>query len=493
MASIKFLEALNLAVPLSAGSGGLGANASSFNGILQMASGVASVIASSTFGRSWLNIADAAAGRTALGLGTLATQSGTFSGTSSGTNTGDQTITLTGDVTGSGTGSFAATIANGAVTYAKMQNVSATDRILGRSSAGAGVVQEIVCTSFARTILDDADAVSVRNTIGLGVLDNVEFRTLTTTQTSTNSILAIFQDPLTAVRMRSFSTRFASFQASSASTSIGMLNIAGSGGIFIEERVSGATLTVNSIGVLVPADWRWQIRTADVNGFVVTRESNSCIGRATAGTGATFNLALGGGTTSPVLGANTADVVHLAGVDNGAGNRELRIQPELGSALAYGNNVLRSLGTDLAIQASFEVALIGLNGGALRWEGDILNISHGSNGQRTRFFAPATLMTINVAAQTDATIIPAGVILALGIRVNVAIPGVSTFSVGTSVNPTEFASGLANTLNAEHVIYIDPKAFPVTTLRITPNTTPSTNAGRLRVTIHMYNIWSATS
>ena len=54
--------------------------------------------------------------RTALGLGTLATQSGTFSGTSSGTNTGDQTITLTGDVTGSGTGSFAATLANTAVT-----------------------------------------------------------------------------------------------------------------------------------------------------------------------------------------------------------------------------------------------------------------------------------------------------------------------------------------------------------------------------------------
>lgn len=45
------------------------------------------------------------------GLGTLATQNGTFSGTSSGTNTGDQTITLTGPVTGSGTGSFATTIA----------------------------------------------------------------------------------------------------------------------------------------------------------------------------------------------------------------------------------------------------------------------------------------------------------------------------------------------------------------------------------------------
>ncbi len=30
--------------------------------------------------------------RTALGLGSLATQSGTFSGTSSGSNTGDQTV-----------------------------------------------------------------------------------------------------------------------------------------------------------------------------------------------------------------------------------------------------------------------------------------------------------------------------------------------------------------------------------------------------------------
>lgn len=99
------------------------------------------------------------------GLGTLATQSGTFSGTHSGTssgtntgdqtsivgitgttaqfntalsdgdfatgggtatgtNTGDQTITLTGDVTGSGTGSFAATIATGVIVNADI-NASA--------------------------------------------------------------------------------------------------------------------------------------------------------------------------------------------------------------------------------------------------------------------------------------------------------------------------------------------------------------------------------
>jgi hypothetical protein len=121
-------------------------------------------------GRAILDDADATAQRTTLGLGTLATQSGTFSGTSSGTNTGDQTITLTGDVTGSGTGSFAATVANNAITYAKMQDVSATDRILGRSSAGSGDVQEITCTSAGRALIDDADASAQRTTLGLGTI-----------------------------------------------------------------------------------------------------------------------------------------------------------------------------------------------------------------------------------------------------------------------------------------------------------------------------------
>jgi hypothetical protein len=79
----------------------------------------------------------AANARTNLGLGTLATQSGTFSGTSSNTNTGDQTITLTGDVTGTGTGTFAATIANDAVTGTKLADSSATV-VSGNAPSGVG-------------------------------------------------------------------------------------------------------------------------------------------------------------------------------------------------------------------------------------------------------------------------------------------------------------------------------------------------------------------
>jgi hypothetical protein len=59
-----------------------------------------------------------------------------------------------GDVTSSGDG--ATTIANDAVTYAKMQNVSATSRVLGRITAGAGDVEELTGANI-RTIANVAD------------------------------------------------------------------------------------------------------------------------------------------------------------------------------------------------------------------------------------------------------------------------------------------------------------------------------------------------
>jgi hypothetical protein len=67
----------------------------------------------------------------------------------SGSNTGDQTITLTGDVTGTGTGSFAATIANNAVTYAKMQAASAVAKLIGSNASGTALSEITLGTNLS--------------------------------------------------------------------------------------------------------------------------------------------------------------------------------------------------------------------------------------------------------------------------------------------------------------------------------------------------------
>jgi hypothetical protein len=61
-------------------------------------------------------------------------------------------------------------LADDAVTYAKLQNVSDTDKLLGRSTAGAGNVEEIPLTAAGRALLDDADAATQRATLGLGTI-----------------------------------------------------------------------------------------------------------------------------------------------------------------------------------------------------------------------------------------------------------------------------------------------------------------------------------
>jgi hypothetical protein len=69
-----------------------------------------------------------------------------------------------GDVVVSGTGTAIA-IDNNAVTFAKMQDLSA-NVLIGASVAGDPV--EISCTAAGRALLDDADAAAQRATLGLG-------------------------------------------------------------------------------------------------------------------------------------------------------------------------------------------------------------------------------------------------------------------------------------------------------------------------------------
>jgi len=64
---------------------------------------------------------------------------------------GNYITALTGDVTASGPGSVAATIANNAVTYAKMQAVSTTSKLLGSSSTTTPVQEITIGTGLTLT------------------------------------------------------------------------------------------------------------------------------------------------------------------------------------------------------------------------------------------------------------------------------------------------------------------------------------------------------
>jgi hypothetical protein len=90
--------------------------------------------------------------------GSIKAQDG-FVGSLTGNVTGNAsgsagTVTSIGNLTGDVTSSNrATTIAADAVTYAKMQNVSATNVVLGRDSSGAGIVEEISASSL-RTMIN---------------------------------------------------------------------------------------------------------------------------------------------------------------------------------------------------------------------------------------------------------------------------------------------------------------------------------------------------
>ncbi len=85
------------------------------------------------------------------------------------TDTG--TINLTYDDT---TPAVTADVIDESITYAKIQNVSATDRVLGRATAGAGDVEEITFTAQARQLADDASFSAMRTTLGLAIGTDVQ-------------------------------------------------------------------------------------------------------------------------------------------------------------------------------------------------------------------------------------------------------------------------------------------------------------------------------
>lgn len=123
----------------------------------------------------------------------------------------------------------------------------------------------------------------------------------------------------------------------------------------------------------------------------------------------------------------------------------------------------------------------------------------GANGQLFHDLQALTeLTTIAAAATTDTTIqMPANaVVLGVSVRVTVAIPTATTFTVGDSGSAARFSTAAVSVnLNSTDPgtkagAYYNASALSI---RITPNGTPAANTGRVRVTIYYYSITPPTS
>lgn len=200
-----------------------------------------------------------------------------------GLNTGDQTIALTGDVTGTGTGTFSATIANSAVTLAKMANV-ATGTVFYRKTAGTGA-PEVQTLATLKTDMG---------------LNNVENTALSTWAGSTNLVTL---GTVTAGTWQGTAVGANYVSTTLNSTTMPVLTTSGAGGgvVLTERNGVGANWTLYSFGGYVALYNGTDQFKVDASGniSIATWQGNTIAGTY-GGTG------VNNGSKTITLGANLA-------------------------------------------------------------------------------------------------------------------------------------------------------------------------------------------
>jgi hypothetical protein len=155
--------------------------------------------------------------------------------------------------------------------------VSATDKLLGRVSAGAGDVEEITCTAAGRAILDDATAADQRTTLGLGTM---------ATETATDYVAKSLFDANTVLAANSDNTPAAltvaeqrvvgrktggSIDDLTGAEAMGIVGAIDTGladhaywGIFLT-GTAGENVAINEVCYLKAADSKWWKAKADAS------------------------------------------------------------------------------------------------------------------------------------------------------------------------------------------------------------------------------------
>jgi hypothetical protein len=281
----------------------------------------------------------------------------------------------------------------------------------------------------------------------------------------------------------------------------------GTVGIGVASGVPSATLDVNGTingKLLSQASDNVPVGTTSLHALT-TGTGNCCLGTASGYsiTQGSYNTGLGDsaldnittGSLNIGIGASAGELTQAS-----ASNRTSANSLYIGSqtrALSDGGSNEIVIGHQAVGHGSNTTTIGNTSTTNTYINGEIDSIS-GGNGQIIAIKSLTELTTIAASAYTDTTIqLPsAATILAVSVRVTAAITCTSTFTVGDSGNASRYstgavskAAGSTNTGNKAGAYYNDNTL----SVRITPDTTPTDNTGRVRVTIHYIQITPPTS
>ena len=368
----------------------------------------------------------------------------------SGVNTGDQVIILsgdrmltegsdflitesgdyileTGDVTGQGTGRIPAVITPQAVTYDKMQYVSATDRLLGRQSAGPGLIEEITCTAAGRALLDDASAADQRTTLGAVPVGPITTSGLTV---STNNRLLGRVNSAGAVEEISLGTGI-SFTGT-------VLSATGTGGTVTNVSVTAADGITASVGTSTTTP-------------AISLGLGAITPTSVASTGTVTGTNLSGTHTGTSSGANTGDqTITLTGPVTGSGTGSFATTITNGAVtydkIQTASAIKRLLGSD-GTGTSIGEIIIGSN---LSMTGNTLSASAPGTGTVTSVNADGstTGMTFTGGPIISSGTLTLGGTLALtngGTGATSAVAALTSLGAYPANNPNGYNTGTVTT------------------------------------------------